>query len=85
MHHFLELMSLSLSERAYRVWAEGVYLACRHNGAYAITLHAFKNYYVEIWYKPARGGIVRVHPFWDVGQLAPFLEDVHLNALLEKN
>jgi hypothetical protein len=82
MQYALELMSLSLSERAYRVWAEGCYLACRHNGQYAITLHAFRNYYVEIWYKPNRRGLVLVEPFRDTHQLEPFLEKVPLEDVL---
>ena len=81
MNDYAELIALSISEKAYRVWTEGIYLACRHNERYAITLHAYKDYYAEVWYKPARQGITLVRLFRNTNQLEPFLKMISLKDL----
>ncbi|GAA4443352.1 hypothetical protein GCM10023188_43970 [Pontibacter saemangeumensis] len=73
----------SLNKRADLVWRHGRFLALRQERDCSVALYDLRAFFAEVWYAQEGNEILLVRGFRDPGMLAPYLEGIDLEGLLE--
>lgn len=68
-------------ERARALWEKGVLLAERTDGYHHLKLYQLHNVYLEVTWHTHFNIVTRVSSFSDTDRLAPYLENISLDAL----
>lgn len=74
--------ALDEMEQAEAVWS-GTHIGERQNGEYSILLYQVDSFYVEAYYHRAHNELTRFRSFSNPDQLAPYLNQININKLLE--
>ena len=72
------------TQKADIIWS-GVHLGYRLEGDHNILVYQIDGFYVEVYYHRGFNAIQRFRSFSSVEQLAPYLENIDIYELINKN
>jgi hypothetical protein len=79
-----EYQALPVEQKAEFVWEHGRYLMCRCKGRYAVTLHEWEGFFIEIWLDAVAQRVCMLFAFRRTDQLKPYLDKLPLPEGLHK-
>ncbi len=77
-----EFNSLSHDEQTWYIWNGAIHLPVREVYGYRVNLFSFNGYYIELWYSIQENSIKRIKAFENSALLAPYLEDIKIDSLM---
>ena len=69
----LDFNAMSVDEQACMA-ISGNFLGDRREGELIVQLHRLDNFYVEVFYDPAKNEIIRYEGFTNTNRLAPYVK-----------
>lgn len=73
-----------IDERTKLVWTRGQFLAMRQRHSCRVALYHLEKLFVEVWYHPESNVVLMVHEYERQACLAPYLEQIDISELMEK-
>ncbi len=77
-----EFNQLSHDEQTWYIWNGAIHLHIREVYGYRVNLFSFNGYYIELWYSINENSIKKIKAFDNSALLAPYLETIKINDLL---
>jgi hypothetical protein len=68
-------------EKGEAIADHAVFLACRTEGCFVITLYQLDGFYVEIYFHNTQFMYKSVRTFTDVGELSPYLDGIDISEV----
>ncbi len=74
---------LTHDEQAWYIWNGAIHLHVREVYGYRVNLFSFNGFYIELWYSTGENSIKKIKSFENAALLAPYLEDITLEHILQ--